>query len=189
LTTQLSLLDVYEKQSVHGALNCCTSAPLLLENDEDWVNLEIVEGWSHGFLQMSAILPEARGAMDRIADWIDEAFVRHRPSPSASGAMPSDATLAGVYAADLGGLGIASSETETEAEEGLTLVPRKRRSPPPSSRRTSESGHATGSDSTLGPATPPTPAVGAAVDGFGGTKEMMRRRMQDVVIGLADSHD
>lgn len=35
------------------------------------VRVAIIEGWSHGFLQMSTIMPEVVGAIDGIADWIN----------------------------------------------------------------------------------------------------------------------
>ncbi|THH03433.1 hypothetical protein EW145_g6260 [Phellinidium pouzarii] len=62
--------------------------------DEDEVTMQIFPGWSHGYLQMSALMRGARVAIDDIADWIDAAFVRAQmqtqtlsPSPSPSRAQ------------------------------------------------------------------------------------------------------
>lgn len=64
---------------------------LLHEGEENWVQLEIFEGWSHGmfllflwcirmvlilfwmlgYLQMPALMPEIFGIIDSLAEWID----------------------------------------------------------------------------------------------------------------------
>jgi hypothetical protein len=72
--------------------------------DEEWVHMHIFEGWSHGYLQMAALMHEARDAIDDIAGWITDAFAR---------AQERD----------------REREREEEAEV-LTFTPRKRRSPP-----------------------------------------------------------
>lgn len=47
-------------------------------NSNEGVTMQIFPGWSHGYLQMSSIMPEARAAIDDISDWMDSAFDRHR---------------------------------------------------------------------------------------------------------------
>ena len=59
---------------------------LLGEKDEDWVDIRLVEGWGHGFLQMGALLGSARNVMYEMADWIGDAFI------SAESAIHSGAT-------------------------------------------------------------------------------------------------
>ncbi|EJD35293.1 alpha/beta-hydrolase [Auricularia subglabra TFB-10046 SS5] len=153
---------------------------LMHESEEDWVQMEIMEGWSHGYLQMTSLLPEARTTIEHIANWIDGTFAaanaappvqsphqqRRRPSHTLHHRATPDLGASG------GGLGVTSSETETERDEVLTFVPKKRRSPPPSfnsnARRASSSGvspptlsvtkssASPSSDETLGPFTPPS---------------------------------
>lgn len=74
--------------------------------DEEWVHMHIFEGWSHGYLQMAALMHEARDAIDDIAGWIIDAFRRSQDKER-------------------------EREREDEAEV-LTFTPRKRRSPPAS---------------------------------------------------------
>ncbi len=50
---------------------------LAAETEEDWVRMVIFSEWSHGYLQMPALMPEARGVIDDLADWIDEAFTKN----------------------------------------------------------------------------------------------------------------
>lgn len=52
-------------------------AALLYEEDEDWVEMRILEGWGHGFLQMTSGLmlgQKAVNVIDEMADWIGDAF-------------------------------------------------------------------------------------------------------------------
>jgi hypothetical protein len=98
---------------------------LLNETDEDSVRLAIIEGWSHGFLQMSTLMPEAREAINEIADWINNAFTE-RIKAGYSGRKPDGQGMYG--------------ESETETDEGLTFVPKRKRMEevPPSTRRSDE---------------------------------------------------
>jgi hypothetical protein len=90
---------------------------LLEENEDDWVQLEIIEGWSHGYLQMTALMNEVRYAIEHQAEWIEDVFVSAR-SRSSTGFGDSDALESGV---------LASGSSETEAEEPLTFIPKARR--------------------------------------------------------------
>ncbi|KIM26905.1 hypothetical protein M408DRAFT_16757 [Serendipita vermifera MAFF 305830] len=116
-------------------------ARLLQEAEEDWVQMELFEGWSHGYLLMPSLMSEAREAIIRIGEWIDGAFVRHGrkmppSSPTKSKGVrvrsPVRPTVSptSVRRANLGGV-VASSGTDTEAE-GLVMPSKRRRSPPPS---------------------------------------------------------
>lgn len=51
---------------------------ILRETDEDWVQMRIIEGWGHGFMQMSALMREVDSVLVEMADWIDESFERNR---------------------------------------------------------------------------------------------------------------
>lgn len=49
---------------------------ILRETDEDWVQMRIIEGWGHGFMQMTSLMREVEGVLVEMADWIDESFVK-----------------------------------------------------------------------------------------------------------------
>jgi hypothetical protein len=55
---------------------------LEVESDEDWLQLQIFSGWSHGYLQMPALMPEAQIAIDDIATWIEGVFSTVSPADS-----------------------------------------------------------------------------------------------------------
>ncbi|WVQ98635.1 hypothetical protein IAU59_005765 [Kwoniella sp. CBS 9459] len=50
--------------------------PILRESDDDWVQMRIIEGWGHGFMQMSSLMREVDPVLIDMADWIDESFAR-----------------------------------------------------------------------------------------------------------------
>nr|XP_018263969.1 hormone-sensitive lipase [Kwoniella dejecticola CBS 10117]OBR86127.1 hormone-sensitive lipase [Kwoniella dejecticola CBS 10117] len=50
--------------------------PILRESDDDWVQMRIIEGWGHGFMQMSSLMREVDPILNEMADWIDESFAR-----------------------------------------------------------------------------------------------------------------
>ncbi|KAM0752725.1 alpha/beta-hydrolase [Meredithblackwellia eburnea MCA 4105] len=47
------------------------------EDEEDWVQMKIIEGWSHGYMQMLSLLPEAEHSINMNADWIIDAFEKN----------------------------------------------------------------------------------------------------------------
>lgn len=47
---------------------------ILRETDEDWVQMRIIEGWGHGFMQMASLMREVDSVLTEMADWIDESF-------------------------------------------------------------------------------------------------------------------
>lgn len=44
------------------------------ESDKDWVEMMLIRGVSHGFLQMTSFLPEGRVAVDKVGTWLEELF-------------------------------------------------------------------------------------------------------------------
>ena len=50
-----------------------------VEDVEETVKVQIFPGWSHGYLQMSSIMREAKFAIDDIADWMQDTFERNQP--------------------------------------------------------------------------------------------------------------
>ncbi|KAG8837918.1 hypothetical protein FRC18_007261 [Serendipita sp. 400] len=151
---------------------------LLYDDEDDWVQMELFEGWSHGYLQMAALMSEAGEVIGRIGEWIGGAFERYgthvpatpstpvprrvrsptdpmRPPAVSSSRRGSSSKK---QAPDLGSV-VASSGTDTEAE-GLVMPFKKRRSPPPSfsSGVTERPNKRDSSGDTLVP-TPPAPIV------------------------------
>jgi hypothetical protein len=53
-----------------------------VESDEDWLQMQIFSGWSHGYLQMPSLMPEAQVAIDDIATWIEGMFATVSPADS-----------------------------------------------------------------------------------------------------------
>jgi hypothetical protein len=49
---------------------------IIRESDDDWVQMRIIEGWGHGFMQMTSLMKEVDAVLAEMADWIDESFVR-----------------------------------------------------------------------------------------------------------------
>jgi alpha/beta hydrolase fold len=175
-------------------------ARVLQESEEDWVQMELFEGWSHGYLLMPSLMSEAREAIIRIGEWIDGAFVRcgrKLPAtpppkdsrikspvrPTLSPTLASSARRGRHPEADLGGV-VLSSETETEAE-GLVMPSRKRRSPPPSFGSTTtvrmEDSATSGSGETLVTVTAPIVAAKVGAKGLN-EAELIRRRRAEAAI-------
>ncbi|EGN99673.1 hypothetical protein SERLA73DRAFT_179807 [Serpula lacrymans var. lacrymans S7.3] len=50
---------------------------LARETEDDWVQMVLFSDWSHGYLQMPALMSEAKAVIDDLADWMEEAFVLH----------------------------------------------------------------------------------------------------------------
>ncbi|KAK7053459.1 hypothetical protein VNI00_004085 [Paramarasmius palmivorus] len=68
-----------------------------LAHEEDWVQLTLFAGWSHGYLQMGALMREAKAVIEDQADCIDDAFQRWgkgkvSPVASASGNIKGTAS-------------------------------------------------------------------------------------------------
>ncbi|CDU25787.1 related to hormone-sensitive lipase [Sporisorium scitamineum] len=52
--------------------------PIEQESPEDWVQMRIIEGWSHGFLQMSSLMPEAKQVIGFLGTWMSLVFEEYR---------------------------------------------------------------------------------------------------------------
>ncbi|KAJ1024510.1 hypothetical protein NDA13_004441 [Ustilago tritici] len=52
--------------------------PIENEKAEDWVQMRIIEGWSHGFLQMSSLMPEAKQVIGFLGTWMSLVFEEYR---------------------------------------------------------------------------------------------------------------
>ncbi len=63
-----------------------TEDELLSQNEDDWVQLEIIEGWSHGYLQMTPIMHEAKEAIEHLGGWMADMFALHQEARNGRGA-------------------------------------------------------------------------------------------------------
>ena len=51
------------------------------ESDKDWVEMMLIRGVSHGFLQMTSFLREGRVAVDKVGTWLEELFSAPQEKP------------------------------------------------------------------------------------------------------------
>lgn len=102
---------------------------ILDEDEDDWVQMKIIEGWSHGYLQMLSLLPEAVQAIDMLADWVTGAFEKHDKlhpvlsTPPATSAPPR--IIKSTQLVEEEALAIGGSDDNDDAEV-LSFTPKKR---------------------------------------------------------------
>ena len=70
-------MDSAELQTLEDELES-----LDVESDDDWLQMQIFSGWSHGYLQMPSLMPEAQVAIDDLATWIEGVFATVSPVDS-----------------------------------------------------------------------------------------------------------
>jgi len=89
------------------------------ESDKDWVEMMLIRGVSHGFLQMTSFLPEGRVAVDKVGTWMEELFCTPQDKANGTGQKV-------VFSLDDG------ESEEEEEEKPLELGSSKQASPQPS---------------------------------------------------------
>ncbi|KAG0148927.1 hypothetical protein CROQUDRAFT_40711 [Cronartium quercuum f. sp. fusiforme G11] len=95
--------------------------PILDECEADWVQMRIFEGWSHGFAQMLALLPEVSSALDLTADFITAAFTKYDIKSKGELKPPPPMTSAYKFPSDY------RSDTTTVADDdALSFTPRRK---------------------------------------------------------------
>jgi hypothetical protein len=122
---------------------------LARESENDWVEMVLFSDWSHGYLQMPALMREAAVAIEELAEWIGEAFERH--AAHETGAKDVKGYTArpkrGSPPAPKRELVVASPlPSETETDDPLTFVSKKLRD---SARNPRKSTGSSGSETTL----------------------------------------
>jgi len=87
---------------------------LARESEDDWVQMVLFKDWSHGYLQMMALMKEARAVVDDLSDWIEDAFVRYggRTSREEAQGLVNGTTL--VHGATTEGAGPAKKKAEEQ---------------------------------------------------------------------------
>lgn len=151
------------------------------EDVDDWVQMRIIEGWSHGYLQMSSLLPEAKRVISYLSSWMTDAFDDYNervllPEQQRSGQHPSppiavtspkgngnvNAPPAQSPVAKRPQLGVLqprlSSSDEDEDDEPLSFTPKSRRSPSLQSQESNRPGSQSGSPRSPAPRMPPSVA-------------------------------
>lgn len=89
------------------------------ESEEDWVQMQIFSDWSHGYLQMPALMKEAGAAINDLADWINDAFNSLGSAAQSSGAAaPAEGAAEAESGAGASSSGESSSTVHTVAEVG-----------------------------------------------------------------------
>jgi hypothetical protein len=119
---------------------------LAQETEEDWVQMVLFSDWSHGYLQMAALMSEAKAVIEDLGDWMDEAFWRRGQELESSGGKTNGHAIRAEPSP-------FNSETETD-DSTITFVPKKFRSSSHSSSATIGGGvnnNTPGDDQTLAP--------------------------------------
>jgi hypothetical protein len=144
--------------------------PMLDEDEHDWVQMKIVMGWSHAFMMMVGLLPEAEGEIERMADRVVESFekralkdARSRKSsntsttatipstPTSSRTIVTPPSVGAIKAASRVDMAGTTSESDREEEtEILSFTPKKRSGSTSVSRSASPA-----AGYVLGPTSPP----------------------------------
>lgn len=113
--------------------------PILDEDEDDWVQMKITEGWSHGYLQMLSLLPEAIHAINMMADWIVQSFEkndaksRKTKGPTGTGVASSAPAVRAIKSVSR--IDKAETSESDRDEDVLSFTPKKRSSSSASASR------------------------------------------------------
>lgn len=110
-----------------------TRDPILDEDEDDWVQMKIIEGWSHGYLQMVSLLPESVLAINMMADWITTSFKKHHVKFPAKVVTPKVVLASPLVPSPLRTKNAETSESEKD-DDILSFTPRRRRGSSSTSR-------------------------------------------------------
>ncbi|KAJ4001591.1 Alpha/Beta hydrolase protein [Lentinula boryana] len=102
------------------------------ENEDDWVQLVLFAEWSHGYLQMAALIPEAKVVIEDLGEWIDDAFLRYSkengedkvPIAELGVAKPASPRRVSKSISNKRTLDLLTSETEND-DSGITFMAKK----------------------------------------------------------------
>ncbi|KAF8628907.1 hypothetical protein AX15_003688 [Amanita polypyramis BW_CC] len=92
---------------------------LASESEEDWVQVDLFSDWSHGYLQMGALMTEARVAIRELGEWIDDTFSRLVQTSTYNGHVLAQGCP--VTPSSL----VPAPETEADEQDGITFVAKK----------------------------------------------------------------
>ncbi|KAJ3748948.1 Alpha/Beta hydrolase protein [Lentinula detonsa] len=106
---------------------------LARENEDDWVQLVLFAEWSHGYLQMAALIPEAKVVIEDLGEWIDDAFLRYGkekngedkvPTAELGVAKPASPRRVSKSISNKRTVDLLTSETEND-DSGITFMAKK----------------------------------------------------------------
>jgi acetyl esterase/lipase len=95
------------------------------EVDRDWVEMMLIRGVSHGFLQMTSFLKEGRVAVDKVGTWLEDLFFE-LPESVRSNRKGTESKV--IFSID------DSDSDEDEEEQPLELASSRQLSPKPPSQ-------------------------------------------------------
>ncbi|KAK1218820.1 hypothetical protein PQX77_018497 [Marasmius sp. AFHP31] len=124
-------MSVAEPTSVEDAARMREERERLM-NEEDWVQLTLFAGWSHGYLQMSTLMWEAKAVVEDQADCIDDAFSRYRStrtSDAESSISVNGRTSYNVGADSVEDFGITFTTKKYQGQNGRTSHDREPEAP------------------------------------------------------------
>ncbi|TIA72140.1 hypothetical protein E3P92_02080 [Wallemia ichthyophaga] len=105
--------------------------PIVHEDEDDWVHLRIIEGMSHGFLQMTGVVSESLLIIKKLNQWIEESFLNAIEKVNAS--RERDEELEKQAKEEQSGKPVQSnhkhSESEYELSEPLVFSTKKSATP------------------------------------------------------------
>lgn len=161
---------------------------LMYEEEEDWVEMRILEGWGHGFLQMTSGLmlgQKVVNVIDDMADWIGDAFAAQGSTAPRRGSMETSQTAIAQPARNVTPLPTAAGTTPSSKYSDRrrsspprtitpSLAPTASDVPPPRHRPTAThpSNHRASSTSTTATITNSPPAS-APMNLFSSTKSKL----------------
>ncbi|KAF9231934.1 Alpha/Beta hydrolase protein [Melanogaster broomeanus] len=115
---------------------------LARETEDDWVQMVLFSDWSHGYLQMMSLMSEAKAVVEDLAEWIEDAFVRHSGKEESTGDVSTARSPVkrsnAATPTENGEVDPSPFTSDTETDDtGITFVARKRLS---MTRASNESG-------------------------------------------------
>ncbi|KAI9628739.1 hypothetical protein KEM48_011423 [Puccinia striiformis f. sp. tritici PST-130] len=96
--------------------------PILEEEEADWVQMRIFEGWSHGFAQMLSLLPELRPRAESGSRSVSPSprLWNARPTRAASGFVGSALSNSATQHPNLPALRVSQGQSESSNEISLS---------------------------------------------------------------------
>jgi hypothetical protein len=103
------------------------------ESEDDWVQMVLFSDWSHGYLQMTTLMREAKAVIEELAEWIDNAFERYPGHKNGEESVAAELSIGGQNSSttflqppihNRRSPSPIASETETD-DSGITFVPKK----------------------------------------------------------------
>lgn len=172
------------------------------EDVDDWVQMRIIEGWSHGYLQMSSLLPEAKKVISFLSNWMAGAFDDYNDSAlrqeeekaqrlaknvMVSSSLPNQSRV--VVPEATKARAVTNVSSDEEDEEPLSFTPKGRRSPVLRSPQMKTVPLV--ATTTTTPSSPPPPSISSASKALGlaGVQSELKSRPSSFSHGQASREE